>query len=356
MSSTNYQDRKAAQQLLQFHIQKGAENFNIARLLHQKNDVKVFALIEESKIKIKDFLQIKSECNPEINTLIAELNLPCCYGSSLKLHGIFGIPLHTLLPNKDPFLERTTKAVEKETDFAQAGLEKIIYPDPVLAPILEFYHRYAQQFKSTARNQKRARKKNKPAALSSCNSDIAKKELSREVEKQSNIASEQPTQPQEAASQEQAKSSDQNKGTSKKKKPSRNQAMSRSILHSFFNFDSFNVAQDVNHAVLHHQSHNGHQKIVLYFDEANNAIFTDLAVKRCQCPACGGRIKADRYHDIPSAIQDNLSCAYKLTQNSLNSPGIHHQFCSQLHLAENEFALVLEARIINNPYFPSSKA
>lgn len=346
LSSTNYQHRKAAQQLLQFHIQKGEENFNAARLLHQKNDKNVFALSDESKTKIKDFLQIKSECNLEINTLIAELNLPCCHAASLKLYGSFGIPLYILAPNYDPLIEARLDAAKKETDSAQAGLEKIIYPDPVLAPMVEFYHRYAQQFPTTRKNRKRApKKKNKTIAPSSKDT----------FDKKEDVFPEQPAQPAEAASQDQTQLSEQNKGPSKKKKPSRNQAISLSILHSLFNFDSFNVAQDVNHAVLHHQSRNGHQKIALYFDEANNEVSTDLAVKRCQCPACGGRIKADRYHDIPSAIQDNLNCAYKLTQNSLNNPGIHHQFCSRLHLAENEFALVLEARIINNPYFPSSK-
>lgn len=344
LSSTNYQDRKAAQQLLQFHIQKAEEIFNVLVLLHQKNDKNVFALSNQQKTKIKDFLQIKSECNLEINTLIAELNLPCCYGSSLKLYRAFGIPLYILAPNCDPFLESKMHATKKETDYAQAGLEKIIYPDPVLAPMVEFYHRYAQQFPMTRKNRNRARKKKSAVPLSSQETANKKEDFK-----------EQPAQTAEAASQDQTQLNEQNKGPSKKKKPARSQAIPLSILHSLFNFDSFNIAQDANHAVLHHQSRNGHQKIALYFDEANNEASTNLAVKRCQCPACGGKIKADRYHDIPSAIQNNLNCAYKLTQNSLNNPGIHHQFYSRLHLAENEFALVLEARIINNPYFPSSK-
>lgn len=115
------------------------------------------------------------------------------------------------------------------------------------------------------------------------------------------------------------------------------------------------IRQTNQYIVFYHTVDNGlTDVIILYLDEAalNTAkIPQNLDSIKCTCNGCGGRKKSDRFHIIPPIVEQFFPYAYQLTKKNINNSNFSHKLEPKLTLISNEFALVIEARIINKHRF-----
>lgn len=134
------------------------------------------------------------------------------------------------------------------------------------------------------------------------------------------------------------------------------------INSQIYSSDEISVIRQTDQYIIFYHTPNNQltDTVILYLDEAalteiKKEAPQSLDIIKCVCNSCGGRKKNDRFHTIPPIIEQFLPHAIQLTKNTIKNFSFHNNLEPKIALIRDEFALVLEARIINKNNFRNDK-